>query len=158
VLVAAVPYVFATALAACFAADDAYEMVVPDLAGGDLVPAGPFDVVLTDGAVPDAVGDAVIELGTSFNDPVVISVGGVSVLAQLDAGRPVEDLVRLVRRCVSESIQSLAQSTGHADQRSPSAAEFRTAGEQDGARPAHPPRVPPSAAPQTATTGFSIRS
>jgi hypothetical protein len=105
VLILAAPHVYATALAVCLALDDTCEVVVPDIAAGEVPTCGHYDVMVTTGDAGDFDGVAaeiVVTLpALSWDEPVRVSVGGVTESVLIDRDRSMVHLVGLVRRYVA---------------------------------------------------------
>ena len=104
VLILAAPQVYATALAVCLGLDDTCEVVVPDIAAGEVPPRRRYDVLVTTGDVGDfdgVAGEVVITLpAVSWDEPVRVSVGGEREPVLIDRDRSMGHLVSLVRRYV----------------------------------------------------------
>lgn len=102
----AVPYVYATALADRLR-HDGYDVVVPDLTAGETAPPSPWDAVLSTATVGDAAGgiacDVVVTLpARSYDDPVIVSVGGVTEAVVVDPDDPIGDVMTLLARSVHQ--------------------------------------------------------
>jgi hypothetical protein len=107
-LIAAAPYVYATALAARFRAEAAYDVTVLDLAAGEPVPLAVYDAAISDGT--DVFADVVLTLpASSYDEPVIVTVAGVAVPIPVDPAAPIAGLVEILGRYV----------TPPADRRSP---------------------------------------
>src|SRR6266498_1476210 len=79
VLVVALPYVYATAIAARLRHEQAYDVFAPNIGAGETAPPLAYDAVLTTGAITDVASEVVITLPViSFDDPVIVTVGGVT--------------------------------------------------------------------------------
>jgi hypothetical protein len=109
VLVMAAPYVYATALADRLR-HDGYDVVVPDLSAGETAPPSDWDAVLTAAAVTagavagDVPCDVVVTLPAwSYDDPVVVTIGGVSEAVVVDPGDPIGDVMTLLGRSVDHA-------------------------------------------------------
>lgn len=76
-LVVASPYVGATALARVLE-QRGYEAVVPDIGAGEEPQARPFDAVLTTLPARDYRAPVVVELPSTWNVPVRVTVDGVT--------------------------------------------------------------------------------
>lgn len=100
VLVVAVPQVCASALAFYLREAGVYEVYTPDVAAGEAVPGRRFDAVLTTVPVPEAVGDVVVELPSSFDRPVMVTVNDVTFPVAVGDSRPIEDIGALLHRYV----------------------------------------------------------
>jgi hypothetical protein len=74
VLVVAIPYVGATALAHLLAQRGRYDVVVPDFAAGEEAPALHFDAVLATLPAGDYGARVVVELPWNWEAPVLVTV------------------------------------------------------------------------------------
>ena len=97
ILVMAVPYVLATALA--FDLGEAYNVVAPNLAAGETAPSMRWDAVLSfaDVSIPKDISGLFIELPTtSFKDPVMVTVNDSTTPVHLTGEYPILKLVALL--------------------------------------------------------------
>ena len=101
ILVAAWPNVYATVLAAGLRTCDAYEVAVADLALADWEPTGSYDAVLTSVPVPATWAEVVLQLQASLEDPVRVTIGGLTVERHLDEPT-IDGVVDLLERCLAD--------------------------------------------------------
>lgn len=102
ILVMAVPYVLATALA--FNLRGRYNVVAPDLDAGETVPSKQWDAVLSLAGVPIPTGISrlVIELpDTSFDEPVMVRVDDRTTPVHVMGARPIQEVVALLEHHLS---------------------------------------------------------
>jgi hypothetical protein len=98
ILVLAVPYVAATALASNFR--PLYEVVAPNLEAGETAPELRWDAVLTLGAVESEEDLSGLVIGlpdTSFKEPVTVTVNHRKTYVRVSEEHPIEDVVALLR-------------------------------------------------------------
>ncbi len=77
-LVVAIPYVGATALAHLLEQRHRYEIIVPDFAAGEEAPSTHFDAVVTTLPVPDYTAKVIIELPWNWKSPVLVTINDVT--------------------------------------------------------------------------------
>lgn len=102
ILVMAVPYVLATALA--FNLRARYNVVAPDLDAGETVPSKQWDGVLSLAGVPIPTGISrlVIELpDTSFDEPVMVTVNDRTTPVHVTGARAIQEVVALLEHHLS---------------------------------------------------------
>lgn len=105
ILVMAVPYVLATALA--FNLRDRYNVVAPNLDAGETAPSRRWDAVLSlaDVPVPKDTSGVVIELpNTTFHEPVMVTVDERTTPVHVSAEYPMLDVVALLEHHLSSSV------------------------------------------------------
>ena len=105
VLVLAVPYVLATALA--FNLQGRYNVVAPNLEAGETAPSRRWDAVLSlaDVPVPKDISGVVIELpNTTFHEPVMVRVDERTTPVHVSAEYPMLDVVALLEHHVASSV------------------------------------------------------
>ena len=105
VLVMAVPYVLATALASNLRGP--YNVVAPNLDAGEPAPSLRWDAIVTITGVPvptDIMG-VVIELpNTTFHEPVMVTVDERTTPVHVSAEYPMLDVVALLEHHLSSSV------------------------------------------------------
>ena len=104
VLVMAVPYVLATALA--FNLRGRYNVVAPNLDAGETAPSRRWDAVLSvaDVPVPEDISGVVIELPTTtFHEPMMVRMAERTTPVQVSAEYPILDFVALLEHHLSSS-------------------------------------------------------
>ena len=105
ILVMAVPYVLATALA--FDLGERYNVVAPNLAAGETAPSVRWDAVLrfADVSIPKDFSGLVIELPiTSFKDPVMVTVKDNTTPVHLTSKNPMLEVVALLEHHLLSSV------------------------------------------------------
>ncbi|HVM01118.1 MAG TPA: hypothetical protein VM263_00500 [Acidimicrobiales bacterium] len=98
VLVVAVPYVLATALAFELHRQGLYDVVVPAADPVQAARTTPCDAVLTALPLPARTAGVVIQLPPSFHEPVMVITGGATAAVTVDASRPIDDVMSLLAR------------------------------------------------------------
>ncbi len=99
VLIVALPYVGATALAHLLEQRE-YDVIVPNLGLGEEPPSVKLDAVLTTLPVADYGARVVIELPLTWKTPVRVTVDGVTEGLDASASNPIGDLLDLLDRHV----------------------------------------------------------
>ncbi len=99
VLVVALPYVGATALAQLLAQRE-YDVVVPDVGLGEEPPSVSFDAVLTTLPIGDCAARVVVELPQTWNMPVRVTVDGVTEGLDASESDPITDVLEFLDRHV----------------------------------------------------------
>ena len=105
ILVMAVPYVLATALA--FNLRGGYNVVAPNLDAGEPAPSTRCDAVIRIASVPipKDISGVVIELpNTTFREPVMVTVDERTTPVHVSAEYPMLDVVALLERHVASSV------------------------------------------------------
>ena len=105
ILVMAVPYVLATALA--FDLGEGYNVVAPNLAAGETAPSMRWDAVLSfaDVSIPEDISGLVIELPTiSFKDPVMVTVKDSTTPVHFTGENPMLELFALLEHHLLSSV------------------------------------------------------
>ena len=105
ILVMAVPYVLATALA--FDLGEGYNVVAPNLAAGETAPSMRWDAVLSfaDVSIPEDFSGLVIELPTtSFKDPVMVTFKDNTTPVHLPGQYPIREVVALLEHHLLSSV------------------------------------------------------
>lgn len=104
ILVMAVPYVLATALATNL--QTLYNVVAPNLDAGETAPSMRWDAVLAVAAVAirKDISRVVIELpGSSFDEPVMVTANDCTTPVQLTRAHVMDDVVALLAAHLSSS-------------------------------------------------------
>ena len=98
VVVLAVPYLYATVVAAELTALDVGPLIVPNLDDGDWQPSERHRAVVASVPVPTSWADIVVQLPMSFLDPVAVTVGDLTVSLRVSSEGPLRDVVALLAR------------------------------------------------------------
>jgi hypothetical protein len=104
ILVVAVPYVLATALACKLQA--LYNVVAPNVGAGESAPSMRWDAVLTLAtvAIRKDISGLIIELpNTSFDEPVMVTVNERTTPVRVTPAHPIDDVVALLEHHLSSS-------------------------------------------------------
>lgn len=96
VLVVAVPYVGATALAGLVEQRGGYDVVVPDFGAGDGAPSIDFAAVLSTLPVPEYSAPVVIVLPSSWDTPLRVTVDEVTAELEMDGPDPLTEVLDLL--------------------------------------------------------------
>ncbi len=98
VLIAAWPRLYATALAEGLRGLDDLDVVVADLDAVDWEPAEGFDAAIASVPVPRTWADVIVELPTSLEEPLRVTIGDVTIESTLD--EPTVEAVFELLRCL----------------------------------------------------------
>ena len=102
VVVLAVPHLFASLIADALRERGTYEVVVPDLLVDDLPLGRRYDAAITSMPVSREIADIVIELPDTFERPLKITIGDVTVLETVHIERPIEGALAVLDRALLE--------------------------------------------------------
>lgn len=105
ILVLAVPYVLATALASNIR--PLYDVVAPNLEAGEKAEGVGWDAVVTLGAVAseEDLSELVIGLpDTSFKEPVTVTVNHRKTYVRVSQDHPIEDIVAILRHHLATTV------------------------------------------------------
>lgn len=102
VVVLAVPHLFASLIADALRERGTYEVVVPDLLVDDLPLGRRYDAAITSMPVSREIADVVIELPDTFERPLKITIGDVTVLETVHIERPIEGALAVLDRVLLE--------------------------------------------------------
>lgn len=101
-LVAAWPHVYATALAAGLRGCGAYDVELADLEAPEWEPTDTFDAAITSMPVPRGWAEVIVELPTSFDDPLRVTIADVTV--EMHLGEPtIDGVIALLHRCIADA-------------------------------------------------------
>ena len=100
ILVVATPYVYASVIADAIRHSGRYDVVMLDLTVDEVPGSGPFAAAVTSVPFARDGADVLIELPDSFDRPVIVRIGDISVEERVDPNRPLEDVVALLGRYV----------------------------------------------------------
>ena len=100
VIVLAMPHVFASLIADALRDRGTYDVVVPDLRIEEWHQGTRFDAAITTMPVSSEIADVVIELPDTFERPLRIRTGDVTVEVPVHIDRAVEDAIDALDRIV----------------------------------------------------------
>ena len=96
VLVVAIPYVGATALAGLVEQRGLYDVIVPDFGAGEGAPSMDFDAVLSTLPTSDFPAPVVIELPASWDLPLRATVDGTTMELEMSGPDPLTEVLDLL--------------------------------------------------------------
>lgn len=109
VLVLATPYLYASLVAHLLTTRAGYDVVVPDLDRGDLPPLTRFDAVVATFPAPSVDAAVAVRLPDSFEEPVAVTIGELTVSVQVDVDHPLEDVIAVLEQSLRRAQPATAQ-------------------------------------------------